>query len=111
MRGITKKERYWQESVTDWRESGLSIAEFCKQRGIAPSTFWYWKKWSEKNKDNEEALFLPVHVSQPSKDKQRQDHPENEPIEILVGNKYVVRVTGTFVPTTLDGVLSVLEER
>lgn len=43
---MTRKERRenWQRLINEQCESGLSGAAFCRQHGIAPSTFTYWKR-------------------------------------------------------------------
>lgn len=42
--GKTERSRYWSELVTAWSQSGLSQAEFCRQRGVKLITFGWWKR-------------------------------------------------------------------
>lgn len=37
------RRAHWQALLAAWRRSGLSQAEFCRQRGLAPGTFAWWK--------------------------------------------------------------------
>ena len=34
----------WQALLNKWRQSGLTIAEFCKTEGLHQSGFYAWKK-------------------------------------------------------------------
>jgi hypothetical protein len=38
-RGTNLGIAYWRGVLTEWRASGLSQSEFCRQRGIHPATF------------------------------------------------------------------------
>lgn len=38
------KQHTWQQIVTQWQESDLSIAAFCRHQSISYDTFYYWKK-------------------------------------------------------------------
>lgn len=51
----------WKERVSNQRDSGLSIAAWCRQNNIATQTFYYWRdkfypKPSLKRADFKEAL-------------------------------------------------------
>jgi len=37
------KEKYWNETIAAWHDSGLARAPFCRKRGIALSTFCGWE--------------------------------------------------------------------
>jgi transposase-like protein len=39
------KAKYWLEIVTGHKTSGLSIYKYCKERGVNPSTFYYWANY------------------------------------------------------------------
>ena len=36
--------RYWKQVVGDQRSSGISIAEFCRQRKLNQASFYGWRK-------------------------------------------------------------------
>ena len=38
------RENYWQARIEDWRQSGLSQAEYTRQQDLAISQFGYWKR-------------------------------------------------------------------
>jgi SOS-response transcriptional repressor LexA len=48
------------------QESGLSIKEFCSNEGIAPSSFYYWKKKLRKNPPLNGFIPLVVKSSRPA---------------------------------------------
>jgi len=41
---MTERARYWADQLAGWKRSGLSQAEFCRQKGIKPWTFNWWKR-------------------------------------------------------------------
>ena len=49
------KRAEWQKRLDDFEASGLTVAQFCRQVGVTPHTFYYWKKRvarsSEKRRD------------------------------------------------------------
>jgi hypothetical protein len=34
---------YWETQIENWRQSGLSQAEYCRREGIVPQYFTNWK--------------------------------------------------------------------
>ena len=38
------KRQYWQEQFENWKESGLTQAEYCRRHGLKQHQWWYWKK-------------------------------------------------------------------
>jgi len=58
-----QKSSRFLELIRLQRDSGLSVRAFCSNEGIAPSTFYYWRKKLEgrtKKKD-----FIPLIVNTP----------------------------------------------
>src|SRR5260370_33063804 len=39
-----EKERYWQRTIGDAARSGMSIREFCRQRHVKESQFYWWQR-------------------------------------------------------------------
>ena len=39
-----EKERYWQEIIGEAVRSGMSIGEFCRQRRLKESQFYWWQR-------------------------------------------------------------------
>src|SRR5215471_3845276 len=38
-----EKQRYWQRTIGDAARSGMSIREFCRQRRLKESRFYWWQ--------------------------------------------------------------------
>ncbi len=41
---MTQRAKYGQGLLGQWKDSGLSQAEFCRRRGLKPMTFSWWKR-------------------------------------------------------------------
>jgi len=39
-----KARRKWQKLISEQTRSGQSVAEFCRERELGRSHFWWWKK-------------------------------------------------------------------
>jgi hypothetical protein len=44
IRRDVEKERYWQQVIREATRSGLSISEFCRQRKLRESQFYWWRR-------------------------------------------------------------------
>jgi hypothetical protein len=42
--GMRYDARRWAKLIEAQRRSSLTVVEFCRRRGIAKATFWYWRK-------------------------------------------------------------------
>lgn len=43
-KGQKEKKEKWIQILSDWRKSDKSVAQYCKDSGIAAWKFHYWKK-------------------------------------------------------------------
>jgi transposase-like protein len=55
------KERFWRRAVRQWRKSGLSIRDFCRQEGLPEGNFYAWRR-TIAQRDAEKVAFVPVQV-------------------------------------------------
>jgi len=94
-------EQEWQRTIGAWKESGLSVLEFCRQRKLPKSRFYSWRKRLGLTTDTDASVrvhgeskkpavkFLPIHI---------QEAPPAtvpcKPIEIFLANGCVVRFSG-----------------
>ena len=39
-----EKQRYWRRTIGDAARSGMSIREFCRQRRLKESQFYWWQR-------------------------------------------------------------------
>lgn len=96
---------WWRRQIQRQNESRLSVAEFCRQLGVSPVTFYAWKRRFQQapvaalpTSPGQRApapdasgnlaapTFLPVAI---------RDSVPSPQIEIELGNQCVVRIKGT----------------
>jgi uncharacterized protein with WD repeat len=41
---LEERERFWDEHLREWRSSGLSQAQYCRENNLSSKTFAYWKR-------------------------------------------------------------------
>jgi hypothetical protein len=41
---MTEQQQYWTDQIAAWRESGLSIAAWCREHDESYDRFIYWRK-------------------------------------------------------------------
>ena len=117
------RDPYWASVIRDWRASGISRKEFCRQRGIADRALnnWLYKSpYRERmarllaipapgDGDKETPRFVPVSVIAAT--------PATGPrtgspgIEIVLENRLRIAVSPGFDPETLRRVVAVLKAR
>jgi len=42
-KGDAEKARYWQRAISEAAQSGISIRQFCRQRRLKESQFYWWQ--------------------------------------------------------------------
>jgi hypothetical protein len=62
----SRREETWREVMADFRASGQTVREFCVQRRLVESAFYYWQRELQR-RDAERApsaspAFVPVNV-------------------------------------------------
>jgi hypothetical protein len=62
----TSRAAYWQKHISQWSESGLTQAEYCRRNKISAAVFHWWKrqlrKKSKAQKDSSTSMqFVEVH--------------------------------------------------
>jgi hypothetical protein len=62
-----KKEQFWREALSAWRESGQSIRAFCAGRALAEASFYGWRRElarreQAKPKVQRRSPFVPVRI-------------------------------------------------
>ena len=47
-KSLSKRVRYsssqWQAMLAEFTSSGLTVAAFCRDRGVSPATFYLWRQ-------------------------------------------------------------------
>ncbi len=103
-----EKARHWERTIHEAKRSGISILEFCRQRGLQKSQFYWWRRrlkarrpqriLSKQNKG--QASFALV-----------SDKPEamDAGIELVLAGGRRLRIRKGVDETTLRTVLSAME--
>ena len=94
----------FKEVYNDWKESKLTIREFCSRNGLKEVTFYYWKKRIVERQNISVGKFVPVQaspqISQSSSHKaipsdvKVSDAPDNECCEIVYANGVTLKLRG-----------------
>jgi len=125
--GNIAKLEFWRDHITRWRESGLSQADYCRQRGLKPSRFTYWKKRVAGNSHSPGAkvlgarssgtpvtlVRLPVGVEeakQTAKVSASRQAPAKTALELRVGNDYRIIIQNDFDAGVLKNLIQTLKE-
>jgi hypothetical protein len=118
----TPRREYWRALVEEHRRSGLSLAEFCRQRGIPRGSLSCWKhKLSRERKPGTAAapsppgrpVFVPVRIAPPRLPALAAD-PKGPvrgdgALDIVLGRGRLVRVRGPVDVQWLGRVVQALE--
>ena len=105
-RTISKRE-FWRQHIEDCGRSGLSQNRYCKEHGLALSTFGYWKKQFTKTGQTR-PRFYPLTLHAPSRKKAPRS---GSGVCLYVGKgKYRVGLTEDFSDGCLKQLLAVLQD-
>ena len=68
-----QKREEWGNRIKEQKESGKSILQWCKEKGINPSRFHHWKKYLNMTAPKNPSSFSRVMVVE-------QSRPQLDPI-------------------------------
>lgn len=100
--------QFWQDTIKNWRDSGLSVRQFCKDRDLPNSSFYYWRKKLTKTKASETgrqkakkaSTFIEVSI---------QDGGSST-LELVLTSGNTLKISPSIDNRALSNVLSVLRE-
>ena len=105
-----EKARYWQHTIREAARSGMSIREFCRQRRLKESQF-YW--WQHKLKVGRQTLSIrgPSVNRGPASFALVSNEPEGTDgaIELVLGDGRRLRIRKGVDEETLRAVLAAVE--
>ena len=105
-----QKARYWQRTIGEAARSGTSIREFCRQRRLKESQF-YW--WQHKLKVGRQTLSIrgPGVKREPASFALVSNEPEGTDarIELVLGDGRRLRIRKGVDEETLRAVLAAVE--
>jgi hypothetical protein len=61
----SKGKRFWERTLKEFEEAGLSVKEFCTLKGIGASTFYQWRAWFNNRLNNrgpDQGGFTPLSI-------------------------------------------------
>jgi len=95
---------FWIQQVERWRASGLTQVAYCRRHRLVKGTLGYWVSILKKPKTAKTQL---VEIGRA----ERNDQTPRSPIELVVPNRYLLRLWPGMDPGHMRDVLSVLEGR
>ena len=95
---------YWSRQVAGWRRSGQSKKAYCEKHGLS---YWSLRYWVEK-------LSPPAGPAAPKEQRLVELEPvaaaaASAPIELVVGERYVLKLWPSMRAAQLREVLAALE--
>lgn len=109
-----EREQEWREILAEQVQSGWSVARFCRERGITPSNYYYWRSELARRKTATKPVspglgFVEVGVVNAHSGEDHRDQRAT-PIMIHLG-PVRVEVPSGFDRETLAQVLDLLQQQ
>lgn len=82
-----ERERLWRQRLAEHKRSGLNVRDFCRTRGIAESSFHFWRQEIAR-RDRQTPAFVPVAVVPTP----TPLAPADEPIELRLAGGHELRL-------------------
>jgi hypothetical protein len=91
----TSRTPYWQKHISQWSESGLTQAEYCRRNKLSAAAFNWWKRHLRKKSKSQKnpstsMQFVEVHGVTPA------NVGRSENYEILLSRGRAIRVDRDF---------------
>jgi hypothetical protein len=99
-----KKEGFWRRMVRRQASSGVSVQAFCRGRGLAAATFYWWRAELGR-RDSVRDSFVPVQVVPDDA------HGTGGRIEVVLASGRRLVVSGRVDRAMLADVMALLEEK
>ena len=111
-----RKEQFWRRTIKQWRQSGLTIRDFCRLHRLAEPNFYAWRRILDERdrqqRHDEAPRFVPFQVlpeARPEPIASTSSHAAGG-LELLLVNGRVLRIHADFDAATLRRLLALLEE-
>jgi len=101
------QQRHWQAHVDAVAKSGLSRAEYCRQQNLSYHAMTYWQR--KLSRPSNRTNLVPVTL--PTAFIRHGDQHNQAELRIILPGNMSVAVGDNFFPTTLNRLLTVLENR
>lgn len=100
-----EKQVKWRTLIAEQKESGQSVAAFCRTRGVREALFYYWKKQLQEPARQ----FVEVQVAKPDLNQRHSGVALGTTIEVRLSNGRSLMVAPEFDASHLRALLAVLE--
>ena len=109
-KGDAEKARYWQKTIREAVRSGMSVREFCRQRRLKESRFYWWQRKLKAGRQ-ESGLPRPGAGRKQASFALVSDEPgaTDAGIELVLGDGRRFRIRQGVEEETLRAVLAALE--
>ena len=105
-----EKKRFWQQTIRDAIRSKLSIREFCRQRRLKESQFYWWQRKLNGNRRRPRGLHRPSMNTNASFALVSNDPSAGEAgIELILQDGRRLRINKGVDEQTLRAVLAAVE--
>lgn len=101
-----KRSQYWKTHVEEWTHTELSQVEYCRQNGLRPNRFTYWKRKLQRKDLPVEFVQVPT---QSDKSILFYQDESRSPLRLIVKSDYTIEIPDDFSCVTLEQVLLTLK--
>jgi hypothetical protein len=111
-KGDAEKARYWRRTISEAARSGISIRQFCRQRRLRESQFYWWQR---KLRASQQAGTTPRPDGNHGKTASfalvsEEAGARDAGIELVLGDGHRLRIRQGVDEETLRAVLAALEQ-
>jgi len=100
---LREKRQKWAAHIESWRKSEKTQAQYCREQGLSPKLFYYWKsKFNDRSANGLSLVPIGIHPVQ-------VHQVRSSPLVVNVG-QYKVEIVIGFDSATLGRVIQVLEQ-
>ena len=99
-RPANRKAGQWAERIAAQRRSGISVKQFCKERGLTEYSFYAWRKRLQE--------IGPVRFALVDRSPRRQERAAEAALELVLATGEQLRISTGVDAATLRTVLDVL---
>lgn len=106
------KQQYWQPYFLNWKESGLTIASYCRQHHLNESQFRYWYHQLGAVSQPTKTALKPIPLFtevKPITDISAQSSSVTGVFELLLKNGCCLKIAPHFDAPALQRLLTLLE--
>lgn len=115
-RARTGRGRFWQRHLQQWRQSGLSQAQYCRQHQLCLGTFGWWKgrlsaadrpvqPIARRQAAGQKSSFVELTLGQ----REAPSMAGEVVYEIVLSRRRCLRLGGSFEPERVRQLLQLLE--